>query len=91
MPVPATGLIAGSLTISGLLNADLLVRNTGSQYLDREITSQAPRFATVDLTSLSQLDFGQLQLAAQNVFDQKDDRYRPEPGRELRLEVSIAF
>jgi len=75
----------------GPLNSEVLVRNTGSRYLDRENASQAPGYTTVDLTVRHRLDFGQLKLAALNVFDEKDGRYGPEPGRELRMEISIDF
>lgn len=75
----------------GGLDGEVLLRATGSRYLDRENTSQAPSFTTVDLTLRRQLDFGQLKLAALNVFDEKDGRYGPEPGRELRAELTVDF
>ncbi len=70
---------------------EALVRFTDSRFLDRENQSKAPSFSTLDLTLRSSEDWGEVRLAALNVLDEKDGRFGPEPGRELRAEVSFDF
>lgn len=68
-----------------------LVRRSGSRFLDRENLSEAPAFSTLDLTYSQDMGDGQWRLSALNVFDEKNGRYGPEPGREIRVGYTLDF
>lgn len=70
---------------------ELLLRNASSRYFDRENNVQAPAATTLDVTLTGQIDDAEWKLAGLNVFDEKNGKYGPEPGRELRLEYTIKF
>ena len=73
------------------LDSEILVRNTNHRFLDRENTARAPGYTTVDLTVRYGLGPGTLKLAGLNLFDERDGKYGPEPGRELRAEYTLEF
>ena len=71
------------------LRAEVRWRMLGSRYLDRENLTLAPAYSTLDLTLNKQVGDGEWRLAALNVLDEKDGRFGPEPGRELRVEYTL--
>lgn len=70
---------------------ELLMRNASARYFDRENNVRAPAATTVDITLTGKIDSAEWKLAGLNVFDEKNGKYGPEPGRELRLEYTIKF
>jgi outer membrane receptor for ferrienterochelin and colicins len=73
------------------LRAEARWRMLGSRYLDSANTAQAPAYSTLDLTLNRTLGDGEWRLAALNVLDEKDARFGPEPGRELRVEYTLQW
>jgi outer membrane receptor for ferrienterochelin and colicins len=64
-------------------------RMLSSRYLDRENLTLAPAYSTLDVNLNKQEGNGDWRLAALNVLDEKDGRFGPEPGRELRVEYTL--
>lgn len=73
------------------LDSEVLLRYSSERFLDRENSSEAPAYATVDWTVRYKWGVGTLKLAALNILDEYDGRYGPEPGRELRAEYTVDF
>jgi vitamin B12 transporter len=70
---------------------EFLLRNTSTRYFDRENNVQAPAATTLDVTLNGKLGDVEWKLAGLNIFDEKNGKYGPEPGRELRLEYTLRF
>jgi outer membrane cobalamin receptor len=64
-------------------------RMLSSRYLDRENTTLAPAYSTLDLSLNKTAGLGEWRVAVLNVLDEKDGRFGPEPGRELRVEYTL--
>nr|MDQ3023858.1 TonB-dependent receptor [bacterium] len=73
------------------LRTEVLWRSVGSRYLDQENATQAPAYSTLDWTLRRTVGDGTWRLAALNVLDEKDGRFGPEPGRELRVEYTLSW
>jgi outer membrane cobalamin receptor len=73
------------------VRAEALLRSVGDRYLDRENTTQAPAYQTVDVNLSRTAGDGTWRLSGLNVLDEKDGRFGPEPGREVRLEYTLNF
>lgn len=72
-------------------NTQFLLRNTTQRFFDRENNVRAPGFTTLDVTLSGKVQSGEWKLAGLNVFDVKNGKYGPEPGREIRLEYTFHF
>jgi outer membrane receptor for ferrienterochelin and colicins len=72
-------------------NAEAVLRALGSRYLDRENATQAPAYETLDLSFSHTVGDGTWRVAGLNVLDEKNGRFGPEPGRELRVEYTLEF
>jgi outer membrane receptor for ferrienterochelin and colicins len=73
------------------LDGELLLRAVDERFLDRENTARAPGYATADLTVRYGLGPGTLTLSGLNLCNERDGKYGPEPGRELRAEYLLEF
>jgi outer membrane cobalamin receptor len=73
------------------LRAEAQWRSVGARFLDRENLNRAPAYSTLDLTLSRQAGKGTWRLAGLNVLDEKDGRFGPEPGREIRAEYTLKW
>jgi hypothetical protein len=73
------------------LRAEALLRHSDGRFTDRANEVAAPASSTLDLTLKRNAGRGEWRLSALNVLDERDARFGPEPGRELRVEYALEF
>ena len=72
-------------------NAELLLRRHSTYWFDAENTVEVPEQDSLDLTLRRSYGAGSIKLSGLNLLDERNVRFGPLPGRELRLEYSYDF
>ena len=72
-------------------NAELLLRRHSPYWFDAENTVEVPEQDRLDLTLRRSCGTGSIKLSGLNLLDERNVRFGPLPGRELRLEYSYDF
>ncbi|MEZ5339509.1 MAG: TonB-dependent receptor [bacterium] len=73
------------------LRAEVLLRRHEPYWFDAENTVRVPQQDSLSLTLSRELGCGRLKLSGLNLLDERNVRFGPLPGRELRVEYSYDF
>jgi outer membrane cobalamin receptor len=72
-------------------NAELLLRRHSAYWFDADNTVEVPSQDSLNLSLARQLGSGRIKLSGLNLLDERNVRFGPLPGRELRLEYGWDF
>lgn len=72
-------------------NAEVLLRRHSAYWFDADNTVEVPQQDSLDMSLARQLGSGRIKLSGLNLLDERNVRFGPLPGRELRLEYGWDF